>query len=157
MADVDRDNELVSEEYSVLLEETRPIYRLQSFVDRYKIDEPQISLIDRAKKCVPLNFEYCINAFLNKIPLIRCLKEYNLRENLFGDITAGITISIMHIPQGMAYSVLATLPAVHGNQLFLFLYFNENVFFEFLYRIVCFVCSGHCLYDLWYLSSFIDR
>jgi hypothetical protein len=127
MTDVRRDNEYVSEEYVFLPEETRQTYRLQSFVDLYGINEPRISSIDRAKeylrkKYSSLNFEYCINAFLNKIPLIRCLKEYNLRKNLFGDITAGITISIMHIPQGMAYGVLATLPAVHGNQLLLFFF-----------------------------------
>jgi hypothetical protein len=139
MADVHSDNERVSneriEEDVFLPEETRPTYRLQSLVELYGINEPNISSIGRVKKYLrkeysSLTIECCINVFLNKIPLIRCLKEYNLRKNLFGDIIAGITIAIMHIPQGMAYGVLTTLPAVHGNQLLL--YFDENIFSNFI-------------------------
>lgn len=103
------DNEQVdidqNEESVAVLEENGRNRRLQSFVDHYGIDKPRISLIDNAKKHARkkyslLTFEYCINAFLNKIPLIRCLKEYNIRKNLFGDIISGITVAIMHIPQG---------------------------------------------------------
>jgi SulP family sulfate permease len=35
-------------------------------------------------------------------------------EWLKGDITAGITVGIMLIPQGMAYAMLAGLPPIHG-------------------------------------------
>jgi hypothetical protein len=115
--------------------------RLQSFVGRYGIDEPYPSTVDQIRDCVKnqcasLSFICCLNAFLDKIPLIRCLKEYNIRKNLFGDIIAGITVAIMHIPQGkrknflkilfhfeceigMAYGVLTTLPPVHGRNMFL--------------------------------------
>jgi len=94
-----------NEEYFSIPEETRRNHRLQSFVDCYGINEPQMSSIDRAKgyvkkKFSSLTFECCSNAFLNKIPLIRYLKEYNIRKNLFGDIISGITVAIMHIPQG---------------------------------------------------------
>lgn len=79
--------------------------RLQSFVQCYGIDEPYKSPTDQIKHyfkkhCASLSFLYCLNAFLDKIPLLRCLKEYNIRKNLFGDIVAGITVAIMHIPQG---------------------------------------------------------
>jgi hypothetical protein len=103
------DNEQVdndrNDECFPIPEENRRNYRLQSFVDRYGIDEPQMSSIDHAKKYVrkkysALTFECCTNAFLNKIPLIRCLKEYNIHKNLFGDIISGITVAIMHIPHG---------------------------------------------------------
>jgi hypothetical protein len=79
--------------------------RLQSFIDQYGVEEPYISSSDHVKfylkkQCASLSFLCCINSFLDKIPLLRCLKEYNLRKNLFGDIIAGITVAIMHIPQG---------------------------------------------------------
>jgi hypothetical protein len=105
MTDLLNDNEHVENEYSCVTENTRRNVRLQSFIDRYGTDEPQLSSIDHVKKYVrkkysSLTFEYCINAFLNKIPLIRCLTEYKIRKNLFGDIISGITVAIMHIPQG---------------------------------------------------------
>ena len=98
------DNEL-NDENCFIPEESRRNLRLQSFVDRYGNEELEISSTDRTKqyvrkKCSSLNFECCINAFLNKIPIIRCLKEYNIRKNLFEDIISGITVAIMHIPQG---------------------------------------------------------
>jgi solute carrier family 26 protein len=79
--------------------------RLESFIDHYGVEELHISSSDHMKqylkkRCASLSFWCCVNAFLEKIPLIRCLKEYNLRKNLFGDIIAGITVAIMHIPQG---------------------------------------------------------
>jgi hypothetical protein len=98
--DNDRDDEIFPIQESKL-----PNLRLQSFVDRYGINEPEISPIARAtqyvrKQCSSWSFECCINTFLDKIPLIRCLKEYKIRKNLFGDIISGITVAIMHIPQG---------------------------------------------------------
>ncbi len=126
MTDLSNDNEQVdnerSREYVSLPEKAhRNHLRLQSFVDRYGTEDPQVSPGGRVKnyvrkKCSSLTFEYCINAFFNKIPLIRCLKEYKIRKNLFGDIIAGITVAIMHIPQGMAYGVLTTLPPIHGKR-----------------------------------------
>ena len=37
-----------------------------------------------------------------------------LKENLKGDITAGITVGVMLVPQGMAYAMLAGLPPIIG-------------------------------------------
>jgi hypothetical protein len=93
------------DEHHCALEETRRNHQLQSFIDLDGIDEPQTSSIDHAneyvrKKYASLSVEYCCNGFLNKIPLIRCLKEYNIRKNLFGDIISGLTVAIMHIPHG---------------------------------------------------------
>ncbi|CAF3969115.1 unnamed protein product, partial [Adineta steineri] len=93
--------------------------QLKSFVNQYGIVRPRISKINSIKN--HLNRFYntiscicIINSLLDRIPIIRCLKEYNLRKNLFYDVNAGFTIAIMHIPQGMAYGILTTLPPVHG-------------------------------------------
>jgi hypothetical protein len=94
------------DEQSPSLEERSPQnFQLQTFVDRQRVDEPYVSTSDHIKhyikeQCASLSFLYCLNTVLDKIPLIRCLKEYNIRKNLFGDIMAGITVAIMHIPQG---------------------------------------------------------
>lgn len=47
------------------------------------------------------------------IPLLATLRGYQ-REDLRGDLTAGVTVAIMLIPQGMAYAVLAGMPPVYG-------------------------------------------
>lgn len=58
------------------------------------------------------------------IPLIHVVKGYK-RDNLSGDLIAGVIVAIMLIPQGMAYALLAGLPPQHGlyaSMLPLFLY-----------------------------------
>ena len=47
------------------------------------------------------------------LPILNWLPSYR-REYLQGDLTAGITVAMMLIPQGMAYALLAGLPPVMG-------------------------------------------
>ncbi len=46
-------------------------------------------------------------------PITEWLANYQ-KKNLKGDITAGVTVGIMLIPQGMAYAMLAGLPPIYG-------------------------------------------
>lgn len=46
-------------------------------------------------------------------PILSWLPNYR-KEFLRGDITAGLTVGIMLIPQGMAYAMIAGLPPVYG-------------------------------------------
>ena len=49
----------------------------------------------------------CVKRFIYSIfPCIGIMKNYNIRESLPGDIVAGLTIGIMHIPQGMCFGFL---------------------------------------------------
>lgn len=47
------------------------------------------------------------------IPLLGSISRYN-KELFRSDLTAGVTVAVMLIPQGMAYSVLAGLPPIYG-------------------------------------------
>lgn len=47
------------------------------------------------------------------LPILDWLPNYK-KSNLNGDISAGITVGIMLIPQGMAYAMLAGLEPIHG-------------------------------------------
>lgn len=47
------------------------------------------------------------------IPALSWMSNYK-KENLKGDITAGITVGVMLVPQGMAYAMLAGLPPIIG-------------------------------------------
>ncbi|KAL2733246.1 prestin-like isoform X1 [Vespula maculifrons] len=52
--------------------------------------------------------------FKKSVPLISWLPEYNWRNNILGDLVAGITVAVMHIPQGMAYAILGNVPSIIG-------------------------------------------
>lgn len=47
------------------------------------------------------------------LPILDWLPSYK-KSNLNGDLSAGITVGIMLIPQGMAYAMLAGLEPIHG-------------------------------------------
>lgn len=47
------------------------------------------------------------------IPSLSWIKNYN-RGMLQGDLSAGLTVGVMLVPQGMAYSMLAGLPPIYG-------------------------------------------
>lgn len=49
----------------------------------------------------------------NFFPFLEWLPQYHIK-NLEGDITAGLTVGVMLIPQGMAYAMIAGLPPIHG-------------------------------------------
>ncbi|WP_340202315.1 sulfate permease [Ascidiimonas sp. W6] len=46
-------------------------------------------------------------------PILTWLPQYK-KSYLSGDITAGITVGVMVIPQGMAYAMIAGLPPIYG-------------------------------------------
>jgi SulP family sulfate permease len=51
-----------------------------------------------------------ISAF---IPALNWLPQYK-KSNLSGDLSAGLTVGVMLVPQGMAYAMLAGLPPIYG-------------------------------------------
>lgn len=61
-----------------------------------------------------LKYKNWKSCFISAIPSIYWLKNYNWKENLMSDIISGLTVAIMHIPQGMAYALLGNVPPVIG-------------------------------------------
>ena len=53
------------------------------------------------------------NRIIRWVPLLPQLRGYG-RQQFAGDLTAGIIVAIMLIPQGMAYALLAGLPPQYG-------------------------------------------
>ncbi|KAK0415470.1 hypothetical protein QR680_011958 [Steinernema hermaphroditum] len=55
-----------------------------------------------------------LRRLLGTIPILQWLPKYNFKEDFTGDLIGGLTVGIMHVPQGMAYASLASVPPVYG-------------------------------------------
>ncbi|XP_059679459.1 solute carrier family 26 member 6 [Gavia stellata] len=52
--------------------------------------------------------------FFRFLPFLQWLPRYPVKDWLLGDIASGFSVGIMHLPQGLAYALLAGLPPVTG-------------------------------------------
>uniref|UniRef100_A0A914CB78 STAS domain-containing protein n=1 Tax=Acrobeloides nanus TaxID=290746 RepID=A0A914CB78_9BILA len=55
-----------------------------------------------------------ISTILSFVPIISWLPKYNFSENLLNDAIGGLTVGVMHVPQGIAYAMLAGVHPVVG-------------------------------------------
>ncbi|XP_063111092.1 solute carrier family 26 member 10 isoform X2 [Cavia porcellus] len=51
---------------------------------------------------------------LARLPPLRWLPHYRWRAWLLGDAVAGVTVGVVHVPQGMAFALLTSVPPVFG-------------------------------------------
>lgn len=72
------------------------IYKIYNLIVRNEVSR-------RCKSIKP------ITLLKKTIPLIDWLSSYDWKNNILGDIVAGITVAVMHIPQGMLYGIFITI------------------------------------------------
>ncbi|KAK7132426.1 hypothetical protein R3I93_018842 [Phoxinus phoxinus] len=56
----------------------------------------------------------CVHLLKKRLPVCSWLPKYKLKKWLVGDIIAGLTVGIVHIPQGMAFALLTSVAPVYG-------------------------------------------
>lgn len=114
----DEENESLIEPGSPKIVVEREVFTQKTFDDQFEPGRRPTSTIQERTRKKMSKFSpspSCCRSFITTLfPFIAALKSYNIRTDLTGDIVSGLTVGIMHIPQGMAYGMLTTLPPVYG-------------------------------------------
>ncbi|GAB1604820.1 sulfate transporter-like isoform X1, partial [Argonauta hians] len=96
----------------------RPVYSQGEFdigfESRDKIDPTLKETLKKTGKSCNCSNTCFIKFIFHMFPFINIMRSYSLRKDLFSDLIAGLTVGIMHVPQGMAYGLLTQLPPIHG-------------------------------------------
>lgn len=90
----------------------RPIYEQEALNEDYHYEKPKISLFQTITSALKSkNWRSCLTS---TVPAVSWLRKYKWKQSILSDIISGLTVAIMHIPQGMAYALLGNVPPVVG-------------------------------------------
>ena len=57
----------------------------------------------------------CVGATIESwLPIVTTLRTYKFKEYFLNDILAGLSVGVIHIPQGMGFALLTSLPPLYG-------------------------------------------
>ncbi|XP_054595531.2 chloride anion exchanger isoform X2 [Nothobranchius furzeri] len=94
---------------------SRPVYSEDSFAeDHERIQRKQKTLLDHGKDYLTCDAKRAKRTLLSFLPVIGWLRTYRVREWLLGDVVSGVSTGLVAIMQGLAFSLLASLPVSYG-------------------------------------------
>uniref|UniRef100_A0A674E4D3 STAS domain-containing protein n=1 Tax=Salmo trutta TaxID=8032 RepID=A0A674E4D3_SALTR len=96
---------------------TRPLYSEDAFADEHeKIHRHHKTVLTKNGVCVncSCDLKRAKNAALSLLPFIGWMRIYQLKEWLLSDIVSGVSTGLVAVLQGLAYSLLASLPPWYG-------------------------------------------
>ncbi|MEQ2246954.1 hypothetical protein ILYODFUR_004396 [Ilyodon furcidens] len=88
--------------------------RLEELTKRKTLSEIHKPLIDRLKDSLRCTLPKLKRSMMSSFPVLYWLPKYSVWEYGMPDLVSGISVGIMHLPQGMAYALLASVPPVFG-------------------------------------------
>ncbi|XP_044583943.1 prestin-like [Cotesia glomerata] len=110
--DIPVDHEEKHPEVLLKLKVDRHVYYQDTFNENFYYEKSKKSfaknvLVSMKNK----NLKVSLRSF---IPVFYWLRKYKWKDYILSDIISGITVAIMHIPQGMAYALLGNVPPIVG-------------------------------------------
>ncbi|KAG7456245.1 hypothetical protein MATL_G00249710 [Megalops atlanticus] len=94
---------------------TRPLYSEDSFAQEHeKIYRQRKTLLDHVKAYFTCNSKRAKNTTLSLLPIIGWMRIYRIKEWLLNDIVSGVSTGLVAVLQGLAFSLLASLPPSYG-------------------------------------------
>uniref|UniRef100_A0A4W6E844 STAS domain-containing protein n=1 Tax=Lates calcarifer TaxID=8187 RepID=A0A4W6E844_LATCA len=94
---------------------SRYVYSEDSFGEDYeKVYRVRKTTLDHVKEYLTCDSKRAKNAVLSLLPIIGWMRIYRVREWLLGDVVSGISTGLIAIMQGLAFSLLASLPPSYG-------------------------------------------
>ncbi|XP_060886428.1 chloride anion exchanger-like [Labrus mixtus] len=93
----------------------RPLYSEDTFAeDHNKVVRQRKTPLDHMKEYLTCDSKRVKNVGLSLLPIIGWMRIYRVREWLLGDVISGISTGMVAIMQGLAFSLLASLPPSYG-------------------------------------------
>ncbi|XP_070694660.1 solute carrier family 26 member 6, like 1 [Pempheris klunzingeri] len=88
--------------------------RLEEVTQRKTYSDTHPSLTKRLKDSLRCTVPKLKQSVVSSLPVLYWLPKYSVWDYGMPDLISGISVGIMHLPQGMAYALLASLPPVFG-------------------------------------------
>uniref|UniRef100_A0AAX7UA56 SLC26A/SulP transporter domain-containing protein n=1 Tax=Astatotilapia calliptera TaxID=8154 RepID=A0AAX7UA56_ASTCA len=88
--------------------------KLEEVTQRKSYADIHSSLSEQLKNALRCNIHYLKQSIVRRLPVLYWLPKYSVWDYGMPDLISGISVGIMHLPQGMAYALLASLPPVFG-------------------------------------------
>ncbi|XP_052889395.1 pendrin-like [Anopheles moucheti] len=91
---------------------TRPHYQQEDLNNAFNYFKPKSSFYQEAMESMrEMDTKTCVTGLF---PIFKWLPEYSFPSDFIGDLISGLTVGVMHIPQGMGYALIANMPPITG-------------------------------------------
>ena len=97
----------------------RPAYTQNAMVSAFNLRwQEELKMKERMKKCVEDQLACTAECWKERVfrflPFINIMRNYQWREWLLLDFISGLSVGVIHIPQGMAFALLTAVPPAYG-------------------------------------------